>query len=151
METLCLKSPVGDITLFCEDAKIVALDWGRGVDAPRTSNNPVLNQGAAALKAYFQTGTEAFKDLPLAPHGSPFQQRVWRQMRVIGSGQVKTYGQVAKALKSSPRAVGNACGANPIPILIPCHRIVGGSSLGGYSGDGGLDTKRILLRLEGYL
>ena len=151
MEMLCLKSPVGDITLFCEDGNIVALDWGRGLDAPRTSDDPVLNQSAEALKAYFKTGTEAFKDLPLAPQGSPFQKRVWRQMRTIDAGQVKTYGQVAKTLKSSPRAVGNACGANPIPILIPCHRIVGGSSLGGYSGDGGLDTKRTLLRLERYL
>jgi len=151
METLCIKSPVGDLTLFEDDGKIIALDWGQGFETPRTSKNPVLNQTAQALHEFFISGADDFKALPLDPDGTDFQRRVWSQMQKIEPGRVKTYGEIAKTLNSSPRAVGNACGANPIPILIPCHRVVAQSSLGGYSGDGGLDTKTQLLRLEGYL
>jgi len=151
METLCLKSIVGELTLFEHDGKIIALDWGQGLDAPRKSDNPVLNQAAKALHNYFGSGVETFKALPLDPGGTDFQRRVWKQMQAIKPGHVKTYGDIAKTLKSSARAVGGACGANPIPILIPCHRVVAQGSLGGYTGDGGLDTKTDLLRLEGYL
>ncbi|MFC1673034.1 methylated-DNA--[protein]-cysteine S-methyltransferase [Pseudomonadota bacterium] len=152
METLCLKTPVGEITLFSIDDKIIALDWGRGMDAPRTSKCKVLNQAADALKTYFQTGQEDFASLPLDPGGTKFQARVWKQMQKIKPGRTKTYGQIAKTLKSSPRAVGGACGANPIPILIPCHRVMGANGkLAGYSGGSGIDTKTQLLRLEGTL
>jgi len=151
METLCLKTLVGDLTLFESDGKLIALDWGLGMKASRTTKNPVLAQTAEALRDYFRTGGENFKSLSLDPAGTPFQKRVWKEMQNIPAGQVKTYGEIAKKLKSSARAVGTACGANPIPILIPCHRVVGQSSLGGYSGDGGLNTKSDLLRLEGYL
>jgi len=151
METLCIKSPVGDLTLFEDGGNIIALDWGQGFDTPRSSDNPVLNQAAQALRDYFQSGADGFNSLPLDPGGTGFQRRVWQEMQKIKPGQVKTYGEIAHALGSSPRAVGSACGANPIPILIPCHRVVAQNSLGGYTGDGGLDTKTQLLRLEGYL
>jgi len=151
METLCIKSIVGELTVFEDGGRIIALDWGRGLDTPRTTANTTLNRAAEALRTYFQSGIDDFDDLPLDPGGTPFQNRVWSAMRKIPHGEVRTYGEVAKLLGSSPRAVGTACGANPIPILIPCHRIVGKASLGGYSGDGGLDTKRDLLRLEGYI
>jgi len=151
METLCIKSPVGDLTLFEDGGNIIALDWGQGFDTGRTSDNPVLNQAAQALRDYFQSGADSFKSLPLDPGGTDFQRQVWTEMQKIKPGQVKTYGEIARALSSSPRAVGNACGANPIPILIPCHRVVAQNSLGGYTGNGGLDTKTQLLRLEGYL
>jgi len=76
---------------------------------------------------------------------------VWRAMQQIPAGKTKSYGEVARAIASSPRAVGTACGRNPIPIVIPCHRIVAaGGALGGYSGQGGAETKRFLLRLEGF-
>lgn len=150
METLCLKSIVGDLTLFEDGGKIIALDWGQGLNTPRTTKNQVLNQTAETLRAYFKNGTGDFKALPLDPGGTDFQRRVWKEMQKIKPGTVKTYGEIAKTLNSSPRAVGNACGANPIPILIPCHRIVAQNTLGGYTGDGGLQTKTDLLRLEGY-
>ncbi|MBL4614558.1 MAG: methylated-DNA--[protein]-cysteine S-methyltransferase [Magnetovibrio sp.] len=150
METLCIKSLVGDLTLFEDAGKIIALDWGRGLDTPRTTENPLLQKTAEALRAYFQSGRDDFKDLPLDPGGTDFQRRVWQHMQKIQPGLIKTYGEIAKALNSSPRAVGTACGANPLPILIPCHRVVAQNSLGGYSGDGGLETKTSLLRLEGY-
>lgn len=151
METLCLKSVIGDLTLFEDGGRIIALDWGRGQDAPRSTDNPVLNAAADQLQAYFKSGEENFPALPMDPHGTDFQKRVWQEMQAIPPGQVKSYGDIAKRLNSSARAVGNACGANPIPVLIPCHRVVAQNHLGGYSGQGGLDTKTILLRLEGYL
>lgn len=150
METLCRKTPLGDVTLFAEDGALVALDWGQGADAPRTTTSPVLNQAAEALATYFAGGDADFSALPLKPHGTAFQQRVWRALGKIKAGQTKTYGQLAKALKSGPRAVGAACGANPLPIFIPCHRVLGAKGqLGGYSALGGTDTKAFLLRLEG--
>ena len=73
-------------------------------------------------------------------------------MQRIPAGEVRTYGEIARAIASSPRAVGNACGRNPIPIIVPCHRIVGANgAIGGYSGQGGAETKRFLLGLEGAL
>lgn len=151
MQTLCLKTVLGDLTVFEQGGKIIALDWGLGLDAPRRTENAPLNQTAEALRAYFKSGKDDFAKLPLDAGGTAFQRRVWAEMQKIEPGHVKTYGEIAKILKSSPRAVGNACGANPLPILIPCHRVVGKNDLGGYTGDGGLDTKTSLLRLEGYL
>ena len=151
MDSLCIKSPVGDLTIFEIEGQIVALDWGRGSDTPRKTNSPVLKAARDALAHYFKTGEENFKDLPLDPHGTQHQMNVWKAMQAIDSGQTKSYGQIAKQIKSSALAVGTACGANPIPILIPCHRVVGTSGIGGYSGQGGVDTKTVLLRLEGTL
>lgn len=151
MQTLCLKTVLGDLTLFELDGKIMALDWGHGLDAPRTTDSAPLRQVAEALRAYFKSGQEDFAHLPLEAHGTAFQRRVWAEMQKIPPGQVKTYGQIAKILNSSPRAVGTACGANPLPILIPCHRVTAQNGLGGYSGGDGIDTKTSLLRLEGYL
>ena len=81
---------------------------------------------------------------------SEFQQAVWRAMLAIPTGETRTYGQVAAEIGGQARAVGGACGANPIPIIIPCHRIVAANHLGGYSGRGGLATKQKLLKHEGW-
>lgn len=151
METLCLQSPVGDLTLFADNGAIEALCWGQGANAPRTTSSQILNDAAALLKAYFSTGQGDFSTLALNPHGTAFQKRVWAEMRKIKPGHCKNYGEVAKHLKSAPRAVGGACGANPIPILIPCHRIINSDGkIGHYSGGDGQKTKAFLLRLEGY-
>lgn len=150
METLSLKTPVGDVTLFADDDAIVALDWGQGADAPRKSKSAVLNAAARALADYFKTGQLDTTGVKLAPHGTAFQRRVWREMQKIKPGRTKSYGQIAKTLKSGPRAVGGACAANPIPLLIPCHRVMGANGrLTGYSGGEGVDTKAFLLKLEG--
>ena len=85
------------------------------------------------------------------PQGSPFETRVWAAMRQIPYGETRCYGDLADAVGSAARAVGRACGSNPIPIVIPCHRVLAKSGLGGYSGQGGLATKRRLLALEGAL
>jgi methylated-DNA-[protein]-cysteine S-methyltransferase len=146
MPQLSLHTPLGDLTLSEEDGAIVALDWGRGRDQAET---PLLRRARDQLQDYFD-GTRTAFDLPLAPHGTDFQRRVWDALRTIPAGQTRSYADVAKQVGCrAPRAIGQANGANPIPILIPCHRVVAADgSLGGYSGGEGEATKRHLLALE---
>ncbi len=149
MPQLTLHSPVGELTISEEAGAIVALDWGRGPpDFQRET--PLLVQTKTILEKYFDGVFEPI-DLPLAPAGSAFRQRVWQAMQAIPVGETQSYGALARAIGSAPRAVGGACGANPIPILIPCHRVVAGGGLGGYSGGVGPATKVALLKLEGAL
>ncbi len=148
MAQLSLHSPVGDLTLSANDGKLVAVDWGWGRDQTHTA---LLDEAKAQLEAYFDGTLKKF-DLPLDPHGTDFQKSVWRLMVRIPYGKTRTYGDLATKLGASARAVGTACGRNPLPILIPCHRILAANGgLGGYSGEGGLDTKTALLQLEGAL
>lgn len=147
MPQLSMHSPVGDLTISEESGAIVALDWGWGRDQQPT---PLLERARDHLNAYFDGDPVDF-DLPLSPTGSAFQRRVWKAMCDIPAGGTETYGSLAGRIDGIARAVGTACGKNPIPIIIPCHRVVAASGLGGYSGDGGLDTKVALLRLEGAL
>jgi methylated-DNA-[protein]-cysteine S-methyltransferase len=143
---MSFHSPVGDLTLSEDDGAIVSLDWGWAQDQ---GTNAPLREAHTQLMRYFDGAAAGF-DLVLKPPGTPFQNRVWTAMTKIPYGGTQTYGQIATALSSSARAVGTACGANPIPIVIPCHRIVAASGLGGYSGEGGLETKQWLLNLEGW-
>ena len=148
MPQLSLHSPVGDLSISEEDGAIISLDWGWGAIQTETK---LLLKARDQLNAYFDGELKKFA-LPLIPAGTPFQQKVWAAMRRIPYGQTATYGDLAHRIDSAARAVGRACGTNPLPILIPCHRVVGGDDrLGGYSGDGGLETKIALLRLEGAL
>ena len=146
MPQLSFHAPIGELTVSEEDGVLVSLDWGWGQDQTQTK---LLEQARDQLNSYFDGNRQSF-ELPLNPAGTPFQNRVWAAMLDIPSGQVQTYGQIAKKIGSAARAVGMACGANPIPIIIPCHRIVVATGLGGYSGDGGLVTKQALLDLEGW-
>jgi methylated-DNA-[protein]-cysteine S-methyltransferase len=146
MPQLSMHSPVGDLTLSEEDGALVAIDWGW---SPVQAETPLLRRAKAQLEEYFDGTRHAF-DLPLEPAGTTFQKSVWRAMRAIPAGSTRSYGDLAKDLHSAPRAVGQACGRNPLPIMIPCHRVLAANgAIGGYSGEGGLDTKRDLLRLEG--
>jgi methylated-DNA-[protein]-cysteine S-methyltransferase len=147
MPQLSMHSPVGDLTITEEDGAIVALDWGWGRDQDET---PLLAKARAQLEAYFDGAPDPF-DLPLRPAGTAFQKQVWQAMQRIPAGATRTYGEIAGDLNSAARAVGTACGRNPIPVIIPCHRVLAGNGLGGYSGDGGVETKIALLRLEGAL
>jgi methylated-DNA-[protein]-cysteine S-methyltransferase len=143
---LTLASPLGPLTIGERDGKIVSLAWG---DLGGTDESPVLLRAAQQLDAYFYCELKRF-DLPLDPAGSRFQKTVWQAMLAIPRGRTRSYGQLAAAIGSVPRAVGGACSRNPIPIIIPCHRVLGGGgALGGYSGEGGGATKRFLLELEG--
>ena len=147
MPRLSIPSPVGQLTIEEEDDSIVAIHWS---DAGQSNGSPLLAEAARQLEAYF-AGTLTNFDLPLAPAGSPFEQRVWAAMQTIPYGQTRCYGDLAQVVGSAPRAVGRACGKNPIPIVIPCHRVLARGGLGGYSGEGGLVTKERLLAIEGAL
>ncbi|MBW6399225.1 methylated-DNA--[protein]-cysteine S-methyltransferase [Roseomonas sp. HJA6] len=146
MPQLSLHTPLGDLTVSEEDGAIVALDWGRGRDQEAT---PLLKRARDQLQDYFD-GTRTSFDLPLAPHGTAFQRKVWNALCTIPAGETRTYRDIAEAVGCrAARAIGQANGANPIPILIPCHRVVAtDGSLGGYSGGEGAVTKRYLLDLE---
>ncbi len=148
MGHLAMNSPVGPLTLFADAGAIVAVEWGRAGDPEPTA---LLEEARRQLDAYFDGRLKNF-DLPLHPAGSAFQRAVWGQLRRIPYGRTRTYGDVADALMSAPRTVGGACGKNPIPIIVPCHRVVGRDGrMTGYSGGAGVETKIALLRLEGCL
>jgi methylated-DNA-[protein]-cysteine S-methyltransferase len=145
MPSLTIPSPVGRLTIEEENERIVAIRWA---DSPAGNGSPLLDEAARQLAEYF-AGTRSRFDLKLAPAGSPFERSVWSAMEQIPYGETRCYGDLAHDVGSAPRAVGRACGRNPIPIVIPCHRVLARGGIGGYSGDGGLLTKRRLLALEG--
>ena len=150
-----IDSPVGELRLVEHRDSLVAIEFapfreGDGrVRGDRDDRHPLLVEAARQLTAYFARDLKEF-DLPLAPVGSAFQQRVWTELRAIGYGETASYGQVATRLGMTPaasRAVGLANGRNPIPIVVPCHRVIGANgTLTGYAG--GLPTKQTLLELE---
>jgi methylated-DNA-[protein]-cysteine S-methyltransferase len=151
-----LPSPIGDLRIIERDGKISAIEFspfrqpadGRPL-GPRSDDHPVLLAAVAQLTAYFARELKEF-DLPLAPHGTEFQQRVWEQLTRIRYGDTASYGQIAGCLgmtNAASRAVGLANGRNPIPIVIPCHRVIGANgTLTGYAG--GIERKQTLLELE---
>lgn len=141
---ISLHTPLGDLTVSEEEGAIVALDWGWGRDQAET---PLLLEARDQLSDYFDGRRSTF-DLPLAPRGTAYRRRVWMALCAIPPGETRTYGDIARSIGGSPRSVGQANGANPVPVIIPCHRVVASAGLGGYSGGDGLDTKRFLLQLE---
>lgn len=137
-------SPLGPLGFDGEEA-ITRLHWGHaGTGQP----GPLADQFAAEIAAYFAGDLRDFT-LPLAPQVSAFQARFLGALQAIPYGETRTYGDLAKDLGVSPQAIGQACGANPIAIVIPCHRVLAADGLGGYSGAGGIEAKVRLLRLEG--
>ncbi len=170
MRWTTMDSPVGPLRIVGDGSAVTAVEFGGPppeAASPRSSmrraaevsaarevgerddEDPVLGDAVRQLTAYFSGELTAF-DLPLAPHGTAFQQRVWEQLRKVGYGETVSYGDLARAVGLGPgasRAVGAANGRNPIAIVIPCHRVVGASgSLSGYAG--GLERKHALLDLE---
>lgn len=141
-------SPIGILTLTQQDDSIIRLDFP-GVSmqgAPEPTQ--LLLEACRQLREYFAGQRRSFQ-LPLAPQGTPFQQQVWQALAEIPYGETRTYGEIAEAIgrKGASRAVGAANHRNPLPIFIPCHRVIGANgSLTGYAG--GLETKRFLLALE---
>ena len=150
-----MSSPIGDLRIVEHDDAITAIEFSPFRDhdgrprGDRDDTHPVLVECARQLTAYFERDLKEF-DLPLNPAGSDFQKSVWGQLLEIGYGDTASYGEVAKRLGKSnaaSRAVGLANGSNPIPIVIPCHRVIGANgTLTGYAG--GLERKQLLLSLE---
>jgi len=141
---LSLHSPLGDLTVSEEDGAIVSVDWGWGRDQNATV---LLRQACEQLHAYFDGELTEFR-LPLAPTGSSYRRRVWEALRAIPYGTTRTYAELAAVAGGSALSIGQANACNPIPLIIPCHRVVASSHLGGYSGGDGVATKRWLLSLE---
>lgn len=150
MPTRYFDSPMGRLALEAEGGFLTGVRWAADGERSRDEgNSPLLRAAARQLDRYFAGKLERF-DLRIRPSGTPFQKSVWKAMRSIPFGKTGTYGGIAMALGSGPRAVGMACGRNPIVIVTPCHRVLAsGGAIGGYSGGQGLPTKRKLLALEG--
>ncbi len=144
MPSASLATPIGPLTVDARDGAIIRLRWG---DRPAGEITPELRAALGQLRAYFDGALTAF-DLPLQVEGSALQRAVCDAMRAIPHGETRTYGDLAADLRVPAQAIGGACGGNPIPVIIPCHRVLGASSLGGYSGMGGIETKVWLLRHE---
>ena len=145
MPSLSISSPLGPLTLVEEDGFVVQVSWGA---RSRGEPTPTLESAAAELRAYFASMRDRF-DAPVAPSGTDLEREVWAVMCRIPRGQLRTYGDVAKKLGVTAQEIGEACGRNPIPVIIPCHRIVAASGkLGGYSGKGSVATKRWLIGHE---
>ena len=133
-------SLLGPITIFEEGGKIVSLLFSY---SEHSDSSPLLEKAKEEIEEYFQGKRKTF-DLPLDAKGTEFQKRVWKELLDIRYGETLSYGEIGDRIGTKAyRAIGNACGKNPIPILIPCHRVVGKDNIGGFSL--GLDLKRKLL------
>lgn len=136
---------LGRLVLTEEAGAIARLEWS--ADEVAEDNSELLAEACRQLGAYFAGSLRAF-DLPVALRpGLPGE--VMLAMMAIPFGETRTYGDLARALGAPPQAVGQACGANPVPIIVPCHRVIGARGLGGFSAPGGVETKVALLRHEG--
>ena len=155
--TTSIASPVGRLLLASDGAALTALQFaGAGPAVRRTGGRGPGTAGAEALfrqarreLAEYFAGSRTNFSVPVAPRGTPFQQRVWGALRRIPHGATATYGEIARAIRSpgAVRGVGAACARNPLAIIVPCHRVIGaGGKLTGYAG--GLARKRALLELE---
>ncbi|MEO0960561.1 MAG: methylated-DNA--[protein]-cysteine S-methyltransferase [Pseudomonadota bacterium] len=140
-----VETPLGAFGIVEEDEAIIAVRWGaRGGDA----RSALLDEAAAQLQAYAEGRLKVF-DLALRPKGTAAEQRVFGAMRAIPWGETRSYGEIGAELDLPARVVGQCCGANPIPVIIPCHRVSAAGGLGGFSAPGGVESKVMLLRHEG--
>ncbi|WP_171131799.1 MULTISPECIES: methylated-DNA--[protein]-cysteine S-methyltransferase [unclassified Ruegeria] len=145
MPMIAVDTQFGRLGVEEQGGAVTRLVWN-GRNAGEAT--PVLREAAAQLQAYDAGRLDRF-DLPYRVSGSEFQRQVCDLMYAIPLGETVTYGDIAKELGQPAQPVGQACGANPIPVIIPCHRVLAANGLGGFSGDGGIETKVALLRHEG--
>lgn len=150
MNTFYLDTPFSVLRVDCSEDEVLGLEYvARG--GKQAPSGPFQKRIADQIRAYLKSPANGF-DLPLHTNGTLFQQRVWAALLSIPVGQVRSYGDIAAELNSSARAVGNACRANPIPLIIPCHRVVAAAGIGGFSGKTAgarITLKRRLLAHEG--
>ena len=144
MKSRCIQTPIGQMCLTEENGAIVSFLWGGGA----RDESPLLLKAEQQLMEYFSDKRKSF-DLPLAPKGTEFQKKVWAALCEIPYGETRTYADIAKMIgnEKACRAVGMANHVNPIPVIVPCHRVIGSNGkLTGYAG--GLEKKQLLLDLE---
>ncbi len=144
-------SPIGSLGVSISNNQVHGVEFLYEHRLPVEPSDPFACEVQRQLQRYFQGRSSGFS-LPLDMVGTDFQQRVWRALVRIKPGSVRTYGEIAHELNSSPRAVGNACRSNPVPLIIPCHRVVAAAGIGGFAGATAgrrLEIKRWLLAHEG--
>jgi methylated-DNA-[protein]-cysteine S-methyltransferase len=148
-----MNSPIGRLAIHTLEGKVTQLDYGVHRTVSKVLPDPLHRKIKQQLQAYFARPTAPI-NLPLALQGTPFQKKVWQALRGIPVSQTLSYGELAKRLHTSARAVGNACRANPVPLIVPCHRVIAKNGIGGFSGathGGPIQRKRWLLQHEGAL
>lgn len=148
-----LRTPFAVLGIGTDGVAVTRLDFLPLAERTQAPTDRIAERAVDEVERYLDDPMYRFT-VPLAPPGTAFRRRVWDALVAIPPGESRTYGEVASALRSAPRAVGQACGANPIAVIVPCHRVVGGSGrLGGFMGaesGGPIDIKRWLLVHEGY-
>ncbi|WP_425071969.1 methylated-DNA--[protein]-cysteine S-methyltransferase [Sagittula sp. S175] len=144
MPEITVDTPNGPFALTEADGVLIACGWRSG----GSDRTPLLQEAAAQVRAYHDGALRTF-DLPWRAPGSAFQQAACAYIASIPFGDTVTYAEMAKALNVSAQAAGKGCGGNPLPLVVPCHRVLGSNGLGGFSGTGGIETKVWLLRHEG--
>jgi methylated-DNA-[protein]-cysteine S-methyltransferase len=150
---IVMDAPPGRFGIRLLDRWVVGVDYLTRLTPLRAAASPLAWQVARSLRCWLRDAAMPL-DLPVLPHGTEFQQRVWAALQCIPQGEVRTYGELARQLGSGARAVGNACRRNPVAIIVPCHRVVAAGGVGGYGGRTGgalLERKLWLLRHEGAL
>lgn len=149
-----IKAPFATLGIVADDKVLLAIHFlPVNVSAKSPNTNTIAHLATVELMQYLDNPMHQFR-LPIKMHGSKHQIDVWQAMQKIAPGKTLTYGDVAEKIASSPRAVGTACGRNPVPIVVPCHRIVAANGLGGFMGGkqgDPLAIKRWLLTHEGAL
>lgn len=150
MDEAVIDAPFGQLRLIGDRDTLTGIEFLLEREAGKKPASSLLKETEAQLRAYFKDSHHQF-DLPMRLDGTPFQLKVWQALCEIPPGDPLTYGQLAKKLVTAPRAVGGACGANPIPVIVPCHRVVSAGGLGGFMGTrylGPLNIKSWLLAHE---
>ncbi|MDR1236519.1 MAG: methylated-DNA--[protein]-cysteine S-methyltransferase [Holosporaceae bacterium] len=148
MDCFCYQTIIGEMTILANKNSVTGVNFGRCFSDAQNVESHLIREAFAQLREYLSGSKQTF-DLDLAPDGSIFQMSVWNELKKIPYGETKTYGEIAVAIGNpkSCRAVGRACGQNPISIFIPCHRVIGSDgNLTGYAG--GTDIKKKLLEIE---
>ncbi len=145
--------PFGQVGISMRGETLIGVDYLESVSTPYRDNSPGIRRVLQSIEHYLSNPTHRF-DLEIDLTGTDFQKRVWQALQAIPAGEALTYGELAKKIGSGARAVGNACRANPCPLIVPCHRVVAVNGLGGFAGQRSgrkLEIKRWLLQHEGRL
>lgn len=132
--SVIISAPFGSVGVVLKNKKVYEVSFLPNLGIKRDGNDVVAQEVSRQIHAYFMNSSMKL-DFPVADLGTSFQKRVWKEMRNIPAGKTLTYGELAKKIGTSPRAIGNACAKNPLVLYYPCHRIVAKNSIGGFSGE----------------
>lgn len=147
-----ISSPIGKIGLIVDRQHLIQLDFLPSDTPVRGAADETSQHICREIEKYFSDPNSTLSGIIYTPQGTPYQQKVWHALTTIPAGTTLTYGELAQTLQTSPRALGQACRKNPIPLLVPCHRVVAAHHIGGYAGARSgelLNIKTWLLRHEG--